>query len=573
MAAKPFESRIQDLVYNVDAGVGLRLIKSVLYFLFIAFVLLLYTANQFKGLRDAEAMDSAQLGRNFMMTRQLVTQHVRPASIWFQSTRRGVPEVAVHGHRDIVNAPLYPVMLGVWFRLTGADFEAAPRSPLEVFQPEYRVLFLNHLFTVLTGLLVYLLALRLFDRRVALLGVTLFFLSDSVLGASLSGTGVAVVMGWAVAAIYSMVIAVGRIEESKALRYWVVPALCALLFCVLAFLTRYAAIVLLPGLALYLGWSLGRRGWIHALVFMALFGVGIAPWMARNIQVSGAPLGMAPYLALNETSAFPDNSFERHLAPQVSAGMLTPLRRKFTEQMAVRYNHYLPGLGDGMLISLFLVTFFYRFVRAPVHRLRWGLALSMGLFMVIGALYGEATWRAILMFWPLIILYGLAFFLLLLERLQLQMKLLNGAVTGVVVLLSTLPMIFTLLPPRQTPPYPPYATGLIAYISNLLEPDELMCTDMPWATAWYGGRTSILLPRTVDQFYDINDYLHRVHGLYFTTLTRNLPYARTLRSPVYVSWLPILEGRLPRDFPLSQGIPLQNMEQIFLSDRARWAER
>ena len=29
--ARPFESRIQDLVYNVEVGVGLRIIKVFLY--------------------------------------------------------------------------------------------------------------------------------------------------------------------------------------------------------------------------------------------------------------------------------------------------------------------------------------------------------------------------------------------------------------------------------------------------------------------------------------------------------------------------------------------------------------
>ena len=40
MAAKPFENRIQNLVYNVDVGIGLRLIKGGLYILFILIVML-----------------------------------------------------------------------------------------------------------------------------------------------------------------------------------------------------------------------------------------------------------------------------------------------------------------------------------------------------------------------------------------------------------------------------------------------------------------------------------------------------------------------------------------------------
>ena len=81
MAARPFENRIQNLVYNVDVGIGLRLIKGGLYILFILIVMLLYTATQFRGLKDPEAMDHAQLGRNLMTHGRFITQCVRPASM------------------------------------------------------------------------------------------------------------------------------------------------------------------------------------------------------------------------------------------------------------------------------------------------------------------------------------------------------------------------------------------------------------------------------------------------------------------------------------------------------------
>lgn len=573
MAAKSLEARIQDLVYNVDVGIGLRLIKTALYLLFVFFVVLLYTANQFKGLRDAEAMDSAQLGRNFMSHRELVTQNVRPASIWFL-TRGGNLDPRIHHHPDVVHAPLYPVMLGVWFRITGAQFDVQTGGPLDIVPPEYHIMVLNHIFALLTGLLLYLTGRRLFDPLIALLGVSLYFLSDTVWRSSLSGTGVSVVSFWAMAAIFSMVIAVTRLQEEPDTRRWMVPALFSTGFCVLAFLTRYGAIALVPGLAIYLGWALGRRGWVWAVAFIAVFLIGISPWIVRNVMVSQSPLGLAPYLALNDTNEFRDNAFERSLYPAVDAGTVwRAVRGKSIRNLQKFYNDGLRTLGDGFLIALFLTTFFYRFVRFPVHALRWGVALSLLLLLFISSLYGEATFSLMLMFWPLIILYALAFFTLLLDRLQLQIKLLNMAVTATLMALSALPMVFTLLPPRATPPYPPYAPGLISYVSNLLRPNELMCTDMSWATAWYGGRTSVLLPATVEEFYDINDYMHRFSGLYFTPVTRDKSFVRTLRSPAYVTWLPILEGRIPTDFPLAHGVPLGGIEQLFLSDRPRWEEQ
>lgn len=573
MSAKPFESRIQDLVYNVDVGIGQRLIKFALFFLFIFSVILLYTANQFRGLRDSEAMDYAQLGRNVMQHKQLITQNVRPASIWYLTRDPGELNHQIDAHPDIVHAPLYPVMLGAWFRITGAEFTDTPQGPLNIFQPEYRIMIFNHIFALLTALLLYLIGNRLFDRRVALLGVAVYILSDLVWRDSLSGTGVTIAAFWALAAFYAMVIAVSRIEESSTSNRWILPAAISLLFCVLAFLTRYAAVALLPGLALYLGLALKQRGWASAAVFVALFFVAISPWLIRNVAVSGSPLGLAPYMALNETSLFAENSFERTLAPNLEGqGVMSALQTKSLKNLQRFYQTDLRTIGEGFLICLFFTTFFYRFVRHSVHTLRWCLALSLGIFLLIASYFGDATFRLVLMFWPFIILYALGFFILLLDRLQLKVKLVNMGVTAAVIFLSAVPMIFTLLPPRATPPYPPYAPGLIIYVSDLLQPEELMCTDLPWATAWYGGQNSLLLPFNLEQYYDINDIMHRISGLYFTPITRDQPYIRGLRSPRYISWLPILEGRIPGDFPLTQGIPLRDMEQIFLSDRARWSE-
>jgi len=72
---------------------------------------------------------------------------------------------------------------------------------------------------------------------------------------------------------------------------------------------------------------------------------------------------------------------------------------------------------------------------------------------------------------------------------------------------------------------------------------------------------------------EINDYSHRVSGLYFTTLTRNKAFIKDLATGPYRSWFPILQGQMPNDFPLNQGFPLNNLDQIFLTDSPRWEKK
>lgn len=571
MATRPFESKIQDIVYNVDVGIGLRLTKLGLYLLFLLSIMVLYTATQFRGLKDAEAMDYAQLGRNLMRSGKMVTQVVRPASMWYliEHTKDANPRIT--DHPDILHPPVYPALLAAGFKATGGA--VAGESSGRTYPPEQWVVIpVNLLFTVATGVLVFFLARRLFDARVAALGITLFFLSDTTWQTAISGTGLSVAIAWTTAAIYTAIVAASRRAEGRPMWSWLVLAGFAAIFTALAALTRYGAIALAPAIALYLGHSAGRnKGWLTAGAFLAVVALLIAPWLARNVMVSGSPLGLAPYMVLNGQDPVLENVFERTLAQDLKLGtVLSALQGKLLTGIHEIYTNGLRTLGDGFLVCFFLTTFFYSFARDNVRRLRWAAALGLFLLILIGALYGASAQRLLQLFWPVVILYGTAFFYILLDRMQLRIPLLRIGVTAAFLILNALPLALTLLPPRAGVPYPPYYAPYITHVSRMMQPQELLCTDMPWATAWYGDRTSLLLPSTLDEFYSINDFTKRISGIYFTTITRDREYVSTLLTGPLRTWFPIMEGRIPNDFPLTQGFPLSNMDQLFLTDRQRW---
>lgn len=572
MAAKPFETKIQDLVYNVDVGIGLRLIKSGLYCLGVLIVMLWYTATQFYGLKDAEAMDYGQLGHNLATRHSFVTQCVRPVTLWGLTKKSPKHNPMIYDHPDILHPPLWPMLLAAGFKATRVSF--AGENTGGIFPPEQWVIIpLCHLFTLLTGIVVFHLGKRLFDRRIGLLAMTMFFLSDTVWSTSILGVGIPLAMFLVTTAIYTALIAVARAQEDPPMKNWLVLLGISLALCVLAFLTRYATIVIVPAIALFIGLSLKKHGWTLALIFVAVFLIGISPWLVRNQIVSGGILGMAPHTALIGTDSFPEDAFERTLMPQLNAKkVIKELLTKSFTMFAKYYRSDVRATGDGLFICLFITAFFYRFVRTPVHLLRWCLALSLLLLMILASLFGDATARLFVLFWPFIILYGFAFFFILLERLQLQVRLFRLAITTLFVVFGALPLLMTMMLLRTTYPYPPYHPPYVMHVCKLLKPNEIMCTDMPWATAWYGNLNSVLVPTTIDDFYEINDYIKRISGMYFTTLTRNKPWVRSLLSGPERTWFPILEGRIPNDFPLMHGFPQNNLDQIFLTDRVRWKE-
>ena len=583
MARRPFESRVQDLVYNIDVGFGLRLIQGGLAVLAILLLILVYTATQFRGLDNAEAMDLAQLGRNLMLTRRFTTLNVRPSSLALMRERSGqariplfTPEFAPV-HPDLYHAPVYPTLLAGGFRLGRAAFRVGGDKGAGVFAPEQWVVVpINHLFVLLSGLVLLLLARRLFGFRIALLSVTAYFLSNTVWKDSLSGTGLPVATFFALLAGY---LAFRAVESRGAHTGWkagVLPLLLSAVACGLAILTRYAAAALAPGLALFVGLQFGRRSWRWAALYALVALLTVSPWIVRNLRVSGRPLGLATQTALYDSRISEGNQLERSVkTPELGLGAkLGALQVKWMSRFPGLADRQLRLLGNGFLSVFFLAALFYRFVRREVHVFRWCLMLSMALLLLLAPLFGESTERLLNLFWPVVIAFGLAFFFLLLERLQFQMRLLHIAVITIVILLTAAPLIFAILPPRAGVPYPPYYPPFIRHVSGMLQPGEVMCTDMPEAVAWYGQRAAIHIPPSLDEFYLLNDYHQRISGLYFTTITRDRPYTRMLKTHSgYKTWFPILEGRIPGDFPLVHGFQLNNLDQLFLTDYPRWVGR
>ncbi len=577
---QPFEATLQDLVYSVDAGAGLKFIRTMLFCLFVAGLVIIFTARQFRGFDSEAAMDSAQLGRNLAQSGRYVTQCVRPVTIATVSANTFDGDAKIMGHPELFRPPLYPAILAgafKFFDLIGVDLfpDSEAFRGMRVYPAEQWVIVpINHVFTGLSGILLYLLGRRLFSNKIGMLGVTTYFLTQMVWQDSIAGTGIPVLSFFVLGATYFSVVSMIHRRERRPLWNWMLLFSLSIVFSAAAFLTHYAALAVIPGLALFI-WMMGsrtQRGGHLAFFYLLLIGLLVSPWLIRNLQVSGSPLGLAPHLALVDSSAYPGDALMRTLHPTFSLmGDFQRVKTKWTTNFASFYENGFTSLGGGLLIAFFMVTYFYRFARVHVHNLRWGIGLSMVLLFVGAGFFGSDAYQFYHLFWPFVILYGLGFFSILLDRLDLNIELYKMGLTGLVVGLTALPLIVTIfLSPVPKLPYPPYYAPFVMRVSELLKPPEVMCSDMPWATAWYGKRTSILLPATLDDYFEINDYRKYISGLYITTLTKDKPFVSQLLEGPEKTWLPIVMGRLTPDFPLRHGFALNKQDQLFLSDSVRW---
>lgn len=577
---RSFESTLHDIVYSIDTGTGLKIIRVSLYVLVLLVVVMIYTATQFRGLKSEEAMDYCQLGRNFSVQQGLVTKTVRPLTMWKMQQRNPGENPQIGGHPDLYHPPAYPLMLSLGFQafqLVGVDPFAMPEDARGVAMPaeQWIVLPLNHLFALLTGWLLFSMGKRLFSREIGFIGMTIYYLSNLVWQDSISGLNLSMAIFFSVASFQMMIVSMLNKRDGKKRVKWLIPFFVSVICSVIAFYTRYITIAIVPGVMLF-AWMMCDRfrgGTRYVFLFGLLYMLMVSPWLVRNYQVCGNPVGMVGYAALSDTTTFPENSLERDYNPEVSLSRAASvLKGKWVTNYAGEHNTVIQGMGGGILMALFLTTFFYHFVRPQVNYLRWGLGLSLFLMIIIAGFFSESSIRMLHLFWPFVILYGLGFFYILIDRLDLGVRLYDIGLKLLVVLISAAPLFLTLLPPHANHPYPPYHAPIISKVAVMLNEREVMCTDMPWATAWYGDRVSILLPKDLDQFYEINDYKQYISGMYFTPIMKNKPLARQLIDGPDQSWLPVMSGSTPPDFPLKHGVKLnRGNDQFFLSDRNRWS--
>ena len=208
---RSFESTLHDIVYSIDTGTGLKIIRVTLYILILLVVVMVFTATQFRGLKTEEAMDYGQLGRNMSIQGGMITKTVRPLTMWKMQERTPDENPMIGNHPDLYHAPAYPAVLASCFKLLdllGVDPFEMPEGDGGGIMPaeQWVVLPINHLFTILTGWMVFSLGKRMFSREIGFLGMTIYYLSNIAWMDSISGLNLSMAIFFSVASFHAMII-------------------------------------------------------------------------------------------------------------------------------------------------------------------------------------------------------------------------------------------------------------------------------------------------------------------------------------------------------------------------------
>jgi len=597
---------LQDSIHKLEEGAWARYLKIAAFGVAILFLVLIYNYFAYRNFATQESMDSAQLARNIAEGQGYTTLFVRPFSLYLVQSHnqaKAADALASAGadfaqvktvHPDLANPPVYPLVLAGLMKVLPFQYPLNLKSAFwsdngsfSRYEPDFLIALFNEVLLLVVVALTFFLAQKLFDVNVAWLSAILVLGCELLWRFSASGLSTMLLMIIFIGLTWCVL----RIEEAArdpqpkfgrllglAITTGVVAGVGAL--------TRYAFGWVIIPVGIFLILFGGQRRVLCALVALGAFVLVLTPWIIRNFAVSGTPFGTASFAVVEGTTAYPGFQLERSIHPDLSSALgLALYLHKFLGNLRPILQDALPKLGGSWVSMLFLTGLLLSFRSVAVRRVRYFLLMCLTVFIVVQALGRTQlseespeinSENLLVLLTPLVFIYGVSLFLILLDQMVLPFRELRLAVKVIFVGLCCLPMIFTVLPPRTRPVvYPPYYPPDIQLIAGWMKPDELMMSDIPWAVAWYGQRQCTWIGLNAQDFFAINDYLKPVQAIYLTPVTMDAKFASDWMKADEHTWgnfilQAVAQGKIPNDFPLVHSPPGFFPERLFLTDADRW---
>ena len=602
--------RVQQIIHAVEVGRFARWLQLFPLVMGIIGLVVLYDLGSYRGFNSVEAMDAAQVARHVAEGQGYTTDFIRPLSVYLVQrhnhdihpgeiqTTKPVDFAELGGtHPDLANAPVYPTVLAGLIKVFRPSWKAETRKlfwseggRFMRYKMEFLIALMNQVWLLVVVGLTFIIARKLIDAPAAWLAAVLTLGVDMLWRFSVSGQSTLLLLVIYLSLIWCLI----KIEEAGRADKPNVKQLFRLAVIVgglmgVGMLTRYAfGWVIVPVVIFLVLFGGVRRPGLAVAAFLA-FALVVTPWIIRNLSVSGTLLGTAGYAVVEETFVYPGTQLMQSVNPDLAAAhWLRPYFSKFMVNTRYILQDDLLRIGGSWVAVLFFAGLLLRLQNIAARRLRYFTMMCLGVWLVVQAL-GKTQLSAIspdinsenllVLLTPCVVIFGVTFFLTLLHQMKSSSVQVRRIVIALMGLASCQVFIANLLPPKISPvAYPPYYPPEIQRVAGWLQPDELLMSDIPWAVAWYGRHQCVWTTlNTKYEFYQFNDYVKNVSGLYLTLNTLNQKlYSECLQGGAD-SWgnfvlKSVTANQIPPQFPLKVA-PAGLVSGIFLTDHQRWVSQ
>lgn len=604
----------------MESGLGAAILLRTSVVLGFCALAVFFNFTRFEGFSTQEAMESAHLARQLAEGRGYTTDSIRPFCLHLlqQSDPAKAQQVLQQPVPDLSNPPGYPLLLAGLMKILPFRF-SANRNQAWFYQPEFLIRAVNELLFFGAVLILFQVARRLFDPAVAWLSAVVF--AGTELFWKFSASGLSTL--WLVLIFLGLVWGLVLLEERE--RRPVPPRLGGSLALAAAAgalvglggLSRYSFAWMIIPVLIFLRLFFSRaRGKLVLCAAVAFLGV-MTPWIARNLALSQTCFGTGGYALVENTPRLPGDFLERSFHPAAALSHVTPreVLDKFLLNEGEILKNDLPRLGGNWVSAFFLCGLLLPFRNPALQRLRLFLLWSLALMAVVQAacqthLSADSpeinSENLLVVLAPLVLIFGAGVFFTLLDHLvPAEAPQARRAGAGLFVLVMCAPLLLTLLGPAKMAALPAYTPKNIQDFAGMMEPDELMMSDIPWAVAWYGARPCAWLtlgvgwaPESATNADDSETYremakLKPVRAIFLTQRTSDRRFLSQMIAnqrdwgyfyldclPDPTKWgVPLsgedpgpfwVHGQVPTGFPLQKVVLDPLPAELFISDRNRW---
>ncbi len=568
------ESGLQRLLHSLEQGSPALWLRR---FLVVAVVLAISAVGllvKFNGFFIPEAMDQAQIGRQIATGQGYTTLYARPLALHMMLARRGnidnpLPETS--------QAPLGPMINAAALKIIGTDTNV-PAGDL--FPPADRAIAVTgFLFFVGALVLCYLLGRRLFDARLALLGTGILVATDLLWRFSFSGLPQMAMLFFLSGAMLALATALDAQDQGRRRKAGLLTLAAALLLGITT-LGNGLGLWIFAGFWIFAVATIRPR-WLPALAAPAVYALPLIPWALHNWGAVRNPFGLGFYELFRPPGTDP-LAFQADFEPLLRFRW-DHLLQNTAEQTLAQAADISSFLGGNIVAgAFFLAVLMHTFRRWQAAQFRWavllmwiGAAAGMGVFGV----RGEVSVNQLhVLFLPVMVFYGLSFLLVMWGRLELEHRVLRTMFLVALYAIVSVPLVLGLFSTPKRVNWPPYLPPLIERFSTWVEPGEALASDIPWSTAWYAGRISLLLPETIEQF----ELIHGERllgaplvGIYLTPFSSNQSAYAGIVNGRYRDWARFVLREVRQEeiqgWMINSAVNLPvDGEAIFFADRVRW---
>jgi len=334
----------------------------------------------------------------------------------------------------------------------------------------------------------------------------------------------------------------------------------------------------------------GGRRWVAAAMVAASFIVVTAPWVVRNVSLTGHPVALAAQdvaLKAGDPTAEPA-MFRATLSAAMPRVDLNKLGNKALTSLQENLKVRLWSGGAMWFTAFFVAGCLYTFRSTAANRLRWFFVAALVVLLASQAALNSGESERLVAVWlaPLIMIFGAGFFWVLLGA-NATLSAWPRTAATVLLIAQALPLVHDALEPRrlhfQYPPYfPALFQGMRQELARRGEPAARfgLMADVPAGVAWYGGVRAWAQPVRLRDFYAVT--LEQPIGeLLLTPRTLDRPFFSDLNAKPLLPgslgnvanrfgewgevYAGLLTGNMPKEFPLGSSTKLAENLYVLLN--------